>query len=212
MKYFKITTLLLSLVFFACNEKTGKNASETLEQNPLDIAKQNQPNPTNDTVELEKLTRALYKWHETKSSRADFDPLQKEKTDTIYTGIDLTRHQQRLKELKETHLFTDPFIDNYNKIALTINDKMVKKLLLYYVGELPPYGNGANPWCDCQDSPDNYWKTITLRDVMINDNTATYDWTWGGNFKYKVKATKENGVWKILYLQGFDFNGFIPKQ
>lgn len=211
MKYLKLTTLLLTLVIFACNEKTEKKVSETLEeQNQPNLAKQNQPSSTNDIAELEKLTKELYKWNETKSSQLDFDPLQKEKTDTIYARINLARHKQRLNELKETNLFADQFIQNYNKIALTIDEKMMNKTLAYYIGELPPYGNDANPWCNCQDNPDNYWEKITLKNVKIKDNNATYNWTWGDNFIYKVETIKENGIWKISYLQGFDFKNFIP--
>lgn len=193
----------MTLTFFACTEKTNKTVTYTK-------AEQNQTSSTNDTAELEKLTKELYKWNETKSSQIDFDPLQKEKTDTIYTRIDLTRHQQRLRELKETNFFADQFIDNYNKIALTIDEKMMKKSLVYYVGELPPYGNDANPWCNCQDNPDKYWEKIKLENLIINDKNASYNWTWGDNFKYKVKVIKENGVWKISYLQGFDIDEFIP--
>ena len=203
MKYFKLTTLLLTLSFFACKEKATKNVSKTFKE-------QNQSNLTNDAAELEKLTKELYKWNETKSSQVDFDPIKKEKDDLIYTRIDLARHKQRLNELKETDFFTDYFIQNYNNIALTIDEKMVNKSFVYYVGELPPYGNDANPWCNCQDNPDNYWGKIALKNVIINNNTATYNWSWGDKFEYKVKAIKENGVWKISYLQGFDFNEFFP--
>ena len=210
MKYLKFATLLLTIAFFACKEKADKNVSKTLEQNKPNLTKQNQLSSTNDTAELEKLTTELYKWYETKSSEVDFEALQKEETDTIYTRIDLVRHKQRLNELKETNFFADQFIQNYNKIALTLDEKMMNKSLIYYVGELPPYGNDANPWCNCQDNPENYWEKISLKNVVINNNTATYNWTWGDNFEYKVKAIKENGIWKISYLQGFDFNDFIP--
>ena len=86
MKYLKLTTLLLTLSFFACKEKATKNVSKTFKE-------QNQSNLTNDAAELEKLTKELYKWNETKSSQVDFDPIKKEKDDLIYTRIDLARHK-----------------------------------------------------------------------------------------------------------------------
>jgi len=82
---------------------------------------------------------------------------------------------------------------------------------VYYVGELPPYGNDANPWCDCQDNPDKYWEKIKIQNLIIKDNKATFNWTWGDGFKYKVKAVKENNVWKISFLQGFNIQEFISK-
>ena len=157
----------MTLSFFACKEKATKNVSKTFKE-------QNQSNLTNDAAELEKLTKELYKWNETKSSQVDFDPIKKEKDDLIYTRIDLARHKQRLNELKETDFFTDYFIQNYNNIALTIDEKMVNKSFVYYVGELPPYGNDANPWCNCQDNPDNYWGKIALKNVIINKIIAIH--------------------------------------
>ena len=45
---------------------------------------------------------------------------------------------------------------------------------------------------------------------MINGQNADYVWSWGNNFEYRVKALKESGLWKISYLQGFDFHKFMP--
>ncbi|HEU4497315.1 MAG TPA: hypothetical protein VFR70_09710 [Flavobacterium sp.] len=199
MRSIKSATLLLALLVFACNKKADKDAPEIVQEKTL-------PNPANDPAELEKLTKELYKWNETKSSGTDFDPLQIEKTDTIYKKLDLKRHKQRIKELRETNLFASQFIENYDKIAMAINEKMKNGTFKWATGELPPFGNGTNPWCACQDSPDNYWKKITLKNIAFNGNNATYAWTWGDGSAYKAEAVKEDGVWKISYLQGFDFN------
>lgn len=122
----------------------------------------------NDSLELQKLVRDVYKWRETENSKPDFDVYLNDKNDTIYAGLDSKMHKERLKELSKTNLFSQEFLDNYNKIATNIDEKMKKKSAIYYVGELPPFGNDANPWCNCQDNPDNYSsKNLISKEIML---------------------------------------------
>jgi len=163
----------------------------------------------NDKQEIEILVKKLYEWVETKNSNNDFNPLANKKGDK-YIGLDLNSHKKRLEELKKTNFFSQQFLDNYNKIALRIDSNLKTKKIEWLEGDLPPFGNDANPWCNCQDYPDNYWKTMTINHLKIENDKASFDWTWSwkGDFKYKVKTVKENGVWKIASLEGFDFNDF----
>ncbi|MDR6969625.1 ribonuclease HI [Flavobacterium arsenatis] len=202
MKHINLIIILLTVTLFSCKQSENKTESETI---ILAIPSKT----TNDSLELQNLTRALYKWNETKSSQADFDPIQIEKTDSVYTKLDLDSHKKRLKELSETNLFSEQFIENYDKIALTIDEKMLNKTIVWNIGELPSFGFDANPWCNCQDNPDNYWEILTIKKLAIKENKASFVWTWGDDFQYKTKAIKENNVWKIAYLEGFDFNEFI---
>lgn len=209
--------LLLSLVFLifqSCEKKIeDKTINETAKKTDTISAYKTETLDTKtDSLELQKLVRDLYKWNETKNSKPDFDVLQNEKTDSIYANLDLESHKEKVKELKETNFFTKEFLDNYDKIALTIDGKMRNKTLVYYIGELPPFGNDANPWCNCQDHPDNYWEILTIKKLIIKDNQAGFVWTWGDDFEYKTKALKQNNIWKISYLEGFDFDEFIKNE
>lgn len=162
----------------------------------------------NDKQQLESLLRKTYQWIETKSSKTDFDVVENKKGDR-YIDLNLKAHTKRLEELKKTNFFAQEFLDNYNKIGLKIGDNLKTKKMEYLVGDLPPYGNDANMWCDCQDSPEDYWKTMKINVVEIKNNKATLNWTWTewkDKSKYKVRAIKENGNWKIAYLEGFDYN------
>ncbi|HQR00689.1 MAG TPA: DUF3828 domain-containing protein, partial [Ferruginibacter sp.] len=78
----------------------------------------------------------------------------------------------------------------------------------WLTNDLSPFGNDANPWCNCQDYPDDYWKRLTIRDIKAVGDSAVFSWTWGDDLRYRVKAKKENGNWKISYLQGFDFSNY----
>ena len=160
-----------------------------------------------DKQQLETLMRKAYEWIETKASQSDFDPIENEKGDK-YIGLDIKAHNKKLAELKKSNFFAQEFIDNYNKIGLKIGNNLQTKKMEWLVGDLPPYGNDANMWCNCQDNPEEYWKTLRLNNLKIDNNKASFNWMWtawkeGSN--YKVRAVKENGIWKIAYLQGFDY-------
>lgn len=161
-----------------------------------------------DKQQIETLIRKAYEWIETKGSNSDFDPVENKKGDK-YIGLNLKAHNKRLEELKKSNFFAQEFLDNYNKIGLKIGDNLKTKKIEWLVGDLPPYGNDTNAWCNCQDYPEQYWKTLKLNNLKVENDKATFSWTWtawkdGG--KYKVKAVKENGIWKIAYLEGFDYN------
>lgn len=206
MKYLKLTSLLSALVFLsACNQNGNETTSKGIEE-------VQQGNVTALLQDLRNRTIELYKWNDTKSTHVDFEPLLLKETDSIYAGLDLARHEQRVAELRETNLFTDHFVENYDQIARTIDKKLTDKSSLWNVGELPPFGNGVNPWCNCQDNPEKFWENITLKDVkMINENAA-FRWSWGGDFDYKAKAVLDHGLWKIDYLEGFDPKTFLASE
>jgi len=162
----------------------------------------------NDKQQLETLLLKTYQWVETKNSNNDFNPAEDKKGEK-YIGLNLKEHAKRLEELKKTNFFSQQFLDNYNKIALKLDANLKNKKLEWLVGDLPPFGNDTNAWCDCQDNPEEYWKTLKMHNLKIENDTASFSWTWTkwkDDSKYKVKAVKENGIWKIAYLEGFDYD------
>ena len=160
-----------------------------------------------DSAELKALVVKLLKWHGT-DKKSDFEPLLKNPTDTIYSGIDWQAHKQRIAELEKTNFFTKDFLDNYQKIALHLDKELKQNKIKYAVGDLAPYGNEANEWCNCQDYPANIFKRLKIVDLKINDNSAAFKWTSGVKFFYSVKAKKENDVWKIAELERFNIKNF----
>ena len=206
MKHFSLTFLLLVFFLFGCNQINNKS---TVVTNETAVTVSGNGKELQEREKLQELVRRLYEWHETKGSKHDFYPVSDSQNRT-HIGLDLNRHKQRLTELKQTDFFAEQFLDNYNKLALTIDEILKTEKIEWLVGDILPFGNNTNPWCNCQDNPDNYWKTINITKLTLADNTAIFIWTWGKEFEYKVNAVKENGSWKISYLQGFDFNEMIP--
>lgn len=164
-------------------------------------------NSKSDSADLKALIVKLLKWHET-DTQPDFEPLLKNPKDTIYEGIDWQALKIRVADLKKTSLFTKSFLDNYLDIAFILNKELKQNKTKYIVGELPPFGNDANEWCNCQDYPSNIWKRLKIVGLKINGNSATFKWTWGDGFFYSVKAKKENNIWKISELERFNIKYF----
>jgi hypothetical protein len=160
-----------------------------------------------DSADLKVLVVKLLKWHDA-DKNSDFEPLLKNPKDTIYTGIDWKAYKIRVAELEKTNLFSKDFLYNYQKIASHLDKELKQNKTKYYVGELPPYGNDVNEWCNCQDFPSNIWKRLKIVALKINDNSATFKWTWGDKFFYSVKAKKENKIWKIAELERFNIQNF----
>lgn len=202
MKSLKIFTLLFGFLLMSCNESKQETTEVSDDLNSaIDLEKEGD--------EIKELMKNLYKWHEQISSNADFTPLLEHKSDALYIGLDIDALKQRIEELNKAGYFSQEFLDNYHQIGKTIDNRMRDKTLVWEVGGYPPFGNGANPWCNCQDVVNNYWDILEIKNLAIVSGIASFQWTWGGDFSYKAKAIKENDQWRIYYLEGFDFDNFI---
>ncbi len=212
MKYILFTILLTIIATAGCINDDESNRQHPATRIPSDstsFKKDADSDRLNDSLALLELTRKLYHWAGEESKGADFEPALANVNDTTYAGIDLKTHQQRLKELEQTGLFTHNFKVNYNKIALAIDKEVKNRALIWEPGVLPPFGNGANPWCNCQDTPDNYPAKIWIMQLSFNNDTASYNWSWGDGLVYHIKALREDGKWKIDYMEGFDYDTYI---
>jgi len=161
-----------------------------------------------DSIKLTKLTRDLYQWHQKPMKHDGFKALKSKPTDTLSNSIDLEENTEAIKELKATGFFADEFLDNYRNLAVRMDKELREGTSLWPDGEVPTFFSDADEWCNCQDNPDNYWETLTLTDLKFDKDQATFKWTWGDNFFYKVHTRKEGDNWKISYLEGWDPDNF----
>lgn len=202
MKSLKIFMLFFGFLLMSCNESKPKTttASDDL-SSEIDLEK--------ERTEIQGLIKNLYKWHELVSTNQDFIPILENKSDTNYAGLDIDALILRLEELRETNYFSLVFIENYLEIGTTINRELRNKTLVWEVGGYPPFGNGANPWCNCQDIVKEYWEILSINNLEINAKSASFSWTWDGDFNYKAHAIKVDDQWQISYLEGFDLEDYI---
>lgn len=161
--------------------------------------------------EIRKLIRNLYKWEDKNQITIGLTAVT-DKNEEKVVGLDTLKNLEFISQLRETNLFSEEFLSNYQKIVIALDQKLKVNEIEWLAGDLPPFGNGSNPWCNCQDVPySEHWEKIEVTFMDINQSEATLTWTWGQSdwsksFNYKVRVKKENQKWKIAYLQGFDFD------
>ena len=223
MKYLRLVVAALAVVLFSSNNNSERKES------PVKVNRTKRlksPKLSNDELEIQNLIRKLLNWKEAKNS-FDLLPVLTDSNNKTYIGFDLEKLRANLKILKATNFFSDRFIDNYKQIILTLDKKMRNnEFEKWSVGELPTFSfaNDVDPWCLCQDVPydkPNPWDLVEVKVINLNGKKGELYWNWGKpelngspdwkDFAYKFNVEKENGTWKISYLQGFDFKDSTRK-
>ncbi|WP_345057447.1 hypothetical protein [Hymenobacter glaciei] len=171
-----------------------------------------------DSIQLTTLIRDIYEWHETKHRNVGFPFKGNFPSDSVFTGIDWDAYNKESEIFRQTNYFSQEFLNRHRAIATTI-DSSVKKASVEWRNfndGIPLWSTDADDWCGCQDSPDEYWKQLSISNLKLsNNNTAVFNWAWGIKdgveppFTYKMKAKKENGVWRISYMDGFSHYGTV---
>jgi hypothetical protein len=191
-----VVIILLSFSLVSCKESTS-STENTQQINQI---------TTQDSTELTNLVLKTYMWVETSDLVVgDFEPLQNNPTDTIYSGIDLQAQKVSTEQLEKSGFFAKEFVENYQNIATKMDKKLKNGSAVWEVGYLPPFvGSGVNAWCNSQDYPEKYWEKLRLSKFEKQGEETSFVWNLDNGFTYKVRAKKENEVWKISYLEGFD--------
>jgi len=210
MKYVRFAIAVTALYLFSCNHHKEAAVKENTTI-PLKSS-----GTSSDKGEIQTLIRKVLNWSESKKSSIDLLPALTDDKDSSYIGFDLEKLKANLEKLKSTNFFSSGFIDNYNQIILTLDKKLRNKGFdKWQVGDLPTFSfaNDVDPWCDCQDNMS--WDLVEVEVINLNNTKGELYWNWGKpksdwgagwkEFKYKFGVEKENGKWKISYLQGFDF-------
>jgi len=169
--------------------------------------------------DIQDLMRQMMNWVESKTKSRDYGLLTFSsllRNDSAFIGYDMSKHKANIDSLKTTGFFANEFLENYDQIALTIDRKLRNKELEYPIGYLPPWGNGIFPWWSTQDVPydnPNPWDHIEVSIISLHNDNAEAIWKYGiyalPGFSYNFRAVKENGKWKISYLQGFDYDNYF---
>lgn len=166
-----------------------------------------------DSIKLTNLVRKAYEWHETKYRRNGYPFKFRTPTDSIFIGIDWDKYEKDMEVFRKTNFFSTGFFTTHKTIGLSI-DSSIKQTGTEWrnVNDgISLWDTDADDWCGCQDYPDNYWEIITLNNFSYDNGVMTFYWTWGNENEkqYKMKARKEEGTWKIDYIQGFSFYGTV---
>lgn len=177
----------------------------------------NQTQINADSVKITALVRSIYEWHETKYQNHSFPLKFNSPPDSLFIGIDWKAYNKDYETFKRTNFFSDDFLARHREIAMAI-DSSVKQASPKWRNinnGIPLWNTDTDDWCGCQDSPDNYWKQLTVSNFKFNNETVMFNWIWDNKdgidppFKYEMKAKKVNGTWKISYMNGFKHYGTV---
>lgn len=202
MKKFSFILILIILVGCKQQSKSGQTANTDLQNTSNEVL--------NDSLSLQNLIRSMYQWESTKRLQKDFLPAEIAQDESFFHNLDMANHEKSLKEITDSGFFTADFINQYDRLGQLINHYLTERIFIWQSGEIPPFSSGAYDWCNCQDTPsEDFYNNITIKNIIIADNIAVFSWLWNAgqewdDVSYQVKARKENGIWKILSLQGFE--------
>lgn len=206
MNHLSATILLGAILLFGCNQAGNKTPA---------VAKTSVSASAEDKEQIRQLIRQALTWAHTDNSIAVLPVVVK---DSVYTGVDLGRHQQGLVNLRQTDLFSAEFIENYNQIIKTLDRNIQNGTYeKWIVGDGPTFSfaSEADPWTMCQDVPYDTPNPYEHVEISVVDlGKGEMRWQWGSlpleadsdwkNFAY-FRVVKENGKWKIDSMEGFDF-------
>jgi hypothetical protein len=199
MRHIILTTLILGLLFFGCNQADNKTVS---------VTGQKVSTSTDHKEQIQNLIRQVFEWVDSKDAISAF-PAKTDRQDSVIVGVDLEIHKQALVKLRQTNLFASEFIDNYNQIVLTLDEGLKNdKYGQWLVGEYPPFSfaSGWNPWCCSQG--DCAGESFEIEIIKLDSDAGVLKYKRGKDSSwvdFNIRVSKENGKWKIAYLQGFDF-------
>ena len=160
-----------------------------------------------DKKEIGNMIKLAYYWiYLEGESSLDFDAAAIVDENDSIMKFDDVKFKLIIEKLRKSNYFSHEFIDNYWKdyeyIKKSFNHKNLFDIWSKY---------DVNKWCICQERPTEkcyYMHVMDFEFFSINKNSASLVWNWNkanySNHLYKVRVVKENGVWKISYLEGFD--------
>jgi hypothetical protein len=218
MKSLNCLLLVISVLVISCSCVQTHNEAD-MSAKDSNVAVMQEVDNAKNKEEIEILIRNVLKWTDSKQAIRLLPIIAK---DSICTGFDLDTLKRNLTQLKGIGYFASEFIQNYNLIILTL-DKKIKNYEFnkWNVYELPTFrfANDINPWCECQDNLD--WNLVKVKIIRLSNDNGEMIWYWGNlnknydaswkDFEYKFRVVKEDGKWKIAYMEGFDFNESIRK-
>jgi hypothetical protein len=219
--HFSFVFLICLGAVYSCS---GENVIETFEKKDVQQSEQSNPSTdttdTNDLKEIQELIREVYAWHD-RGNPTHID-IMLDTIDSTYSIVNLFHLDLASEELRSSNFFTPAFISNYEDIYNAMDEMLNNRDIVWYPNELPSFGSGAHPWCNCQDVPydePSPWSEIEIETIQLNEISGEFYWKWGkvpeesdwGRFRYYFSVKKSGDLWKIDSLEGLNVEDMTRK-
>jgi len=204
----KSVFLMLSALIFL----TGCQQNKSTSNKPSDLtlnSDSSRQSSENDSAALVSLLKNVFKWHDKNQSKlSDFDIVVK---DSFQTGLNFESFNKTFEAIKKTNFFSASFLNNYRKIGEYINNKLTNAHPRY-LNEINFACQEADSWTGFQDDAPNFWNDLIINDYRSSSDSASLTWwikmnNWTSE-KNPVRFVKENGEWKVSYMEGFDMDKY----
>ncbi|GAB3572180.1 hypothetical protein [Hymenobacter daeguensis] len=118
MKDMKLTAVLSVLLIFGCSKVSAQPRALGIQYSTSKIVRY-----PSDKERIKNIVRQSLVWAE--SAQINLFPVITDRKNKVIVGLDANQHKKNIDKIKATGFFSTEFIDNYNKIVLTL-DKGIK--------------------------------------------------------------------------------------
>jgi hypothetical protein len=206
----KMKLIFPTLLSLASLTSCHPNNSPSTVQSNLTLNKDStNRSPKSDSAALVSLLQEVFKWHDKNQSHLpDFDIIVK---DSFQTGLNFESFNKTFDAITKTDFFSASFLNNYKNIGAYINNKLTNANPKYQ-NEINFPCQDADSWTGFQDDEPKFWNNLKITDYKAFPDSASFMWwikmnDWSSE-KSPVKFLKENGKWKVSYLEGFDMERY----
>ena len=156
-----------------------------------------------------EVVQGAYAWQFTSTRLSDY-PVKEDASGKIIR-LDEKEIEKRITELQESGFFSDKFIEGYSERIQEINEGFQNGQIVWEEGSQPSFLDMGDPWCHCQDYPENFWEWLSLHNLKIlsvDTESIRVGAFWSfhkqpTDNRYYVEMILKDGEWKIDALQGF---------
>lgn len=219
-----IAILAMTTIYTGCSKTTKEDADikpldstlteKVIPEKPTTELAVPEPKETDpEKIAIQTMIIEMYRWQEDYRPAIDMEAIIK---DGLIVSFDMTTTKAHIKEIEKTGFFAQEFLDNILSIYVTENRMLKNKEVEWLNGDISPFGSDSSPWCNCQDVPtdNDPFGIIKFTYTKLTENEAIFNWSWqtGGDWNgfpnYKIRTVKEDGKWKIAWMEGWDHDTF----
>jgi len=141
----------------------------------------------------------------------------------VNVGLNMKEHTKNLAKIRESGFFSREFVANYNNLITTLDQRLSLGDIVWMCDVMQSFNfaQDHDVWIAGQELPyydPEPFEIIEMQTIQLDDTKGEFYWKWAAvngmgqatksaleNYKQRFEVVKEDGKWKISYLQTFDY-------
>jgi hypothetical protein len=188
----------IAVLLFACKGEIRLPAGREERLNPVGLWQE----------QIVERIKEMYRWRISTETDREW-PFQFHPSDSVCSGLEEGSFRAQMESYRKSGFFTESFLENYQRMARCLEQKTTTGQLRMRISDPEPFSQGT-PWFASVFLPtDNPVEEMVFRFDAITQDHASLGWIWGfythaRSRPYNMEVIRQNGVWKINYMEGFD--------